>query len=88
MINIGKVLFGLVSLIMLYNILEIELPEFIIKIKNNDYIIKIFSYYYLLDITNDSISSLISILILELARNHDYILNESKKIQEKFTQRI
>lgn len=68
MIELGKIIFGVVSLIMMYNMLNIELPPFLESIKKNQNIIKIFSFYYVYDLTQNMGISILSVLIIELSR--------------------
>lgn len=82
MLEVGKIVFGVVSLIMMYNILNIELPPFLKSIKENDYIIKIFSFYYVYDLTQNVSISLFCLLIIELSRTYQNnitsIINKNK----------
>lgn len=80
MIEFGKIIFGVFSLIMMYNILEIELPIFLKELKNNQTIINIFSFYYVYDLTTNIFVSLLSVLIIEVSRKYDTYI--SKKFVE------
>lgn len=70
MLEVGKIIFGVVSLIMMYNMLNIQLPPFLKSIKDNDYIIKIFSFYYVYDLTQNVPISLLCVLFIELSRTY------------------
>jgi len=70
MFEVGKLVFGVVSLIMMYNILNIRLPPFLETIKNNEDIIKVFSFYYVYDLTGNAYISFLSVLLIELSRKY------------------
>lgn len=95
MLEIGKIVFGVVSLVMMYNMLKIDLPPFLESVKNNNNVIKIFSFYYVYDLTQNIPISILSVLIIELSRTYqnevmdmikkhkDNIINEGNKISNR-----
>ena len=83
MFEIGKIIFGVVSLILMYNILNINLPPFLETIKNNEDVIKIFSFYYVYDLTQNVYISFISVLLIELSRKYQKEVISSIKENSK-----
>lgn len=87
MFELGKIVFGVVSLIMMYNILNIDLPPFLKTIKDNDSIIKIFSFYYVYDLTSNMYISFLSVLLIELSRTYqDEVMGTIKKNKDSILQ--
>lgn len=89
MLELGKIIFGVVSLILLYNSVNIELPSFLESIKNNQNILQIFSFYYVYDLTQNIPISILCVAIIELSRFYQNELNatinryKDNLIQEK-----
>ena len=95
MFEAGKIVFGIISLISMYSMFNIELPSFLESIKNNETIIKIFSFYYVYDLTQNTVISILSVLIIEVSRiyqkevinlinkHKDNIINEKEKISNR-----
>lgn len=82
MLELGKIIFGVVSLIILYNSVNIELPYFLKSIfKDNQSILQIFSFYYVYDLTQNIPISIISVAIIELSRMYQ---SELAKIATKY----
>jgi len=87
MFELGKIVFGVVSLIMMYNILNIDLPPFLKTIKDNESIIKIFSFYYVYDLTSNMYISFLSVLLIELSRKYqDEVVGTIKKSKDGILQ--
>ena len=95
MLEAGKIVFGVISLISMYSMFNIQLPEFLESIKNNESIIKIFSFYYVYDLTQNILISILSVMIIEMSRiyqkevmmlinrHKDKIISEKDKISNR-----